>query len=204
MCSSDLDPTAQDLVEGAEALESLVKWLQGEGLQLWTIDERTLTLTKGKGEYTHALGDISDDMFVVMHCRLRDSVTGQGWMTGLVDDSVFRAVNQPDQPGRPEMVMVELRESPKISFWPIPDLTTYYWQYRVVRKLADFDTALGTPEMPQRWLDPLVYSLAANLADEKQISLERCAYLQAKAKQMRETAAQLDNDPVDTFYVRPI
>lgn len=197
----DGEPTGDQMISGSIALESLVKWLQAEGLQLWTIDERELTLVIGQGTYDTTDG-LGTDMLVVMHCRIWDS-DNRAVMTGLVDDSVFRSVSEPTKTGRPEMVMVELRQSPQISFWPVPD-QAYTWQYRVVRKLADFDSALGTPEMPQRWFDPLVYSLAANLADEKQRPLEERAYLQAKAQKMREIASNLDNDPSDAFYLRPI
>lgn len=197
----DGEPTGDQMISGSIALESLVKWLQAEGLQLWTIDERELTLVIGQGTYDTTDG-LGTDMLVVMHCRIWDS-DNRAVMTGLVDDSVFRSVSEPTKTGRPEMVMVELRQSPQISFWPVPD-QAYTWQYRVVRKLADFDSALGTPEMPQRWFDPLVYSLAANLADEKQLPLEERAYLQAKAQKMREIASNLDNDPSDAFYLRPI
>lgn len=197
------DPTPQDVKDGAQALESMVKWLQAEELHLWTIEDRTLTIVAGQDVYTSADG-LSDDMLIVMQARLRESQTAMGWMTALVDATVFRAVTEPGKSGRPEMAFVELRATPKISFWPIPDINTYTWQYRVVRKLRDFDTALGTPEMPQRWYDPLVYTLAANLADERQLPLDERAYLTAKAKSMREIAARLDKDVADGYYIKPI
>ena len=196
------DPTPKQMKDGAQALESLVKWLQAEGTQLWTIEDRTLTLVVGQGAYT-TTDLLVNDMLVVMNGRIVDS-NGYAYGTGIVEEHIFRNVSQPSKSGRPEMVNVELRAStPTFNFWPVPDLA-YTWQYKVVRKLADFDNAVGTPEMPQRWYDPLVYTLAANLADEYQLPLTERSFLAAKAKSMREIAANLDSDPADMIYLNPI
>ena len=196
------DPTPKQMKDGAQALESLVKWLQAEGTQLWTIEDRTLTLVVGQGAYT-TTDLLVNDMLVVMNGRIVDS-NGYAYGTGIVEEHIFRNVSQPSKSGRPEMVNVELRAStPTFNFWPVPDLA-YTWQYKVVRKLADFDNAVGTPEMPQRWYDPLVYTLAANLADEYQLPLTERSFLAAKAKSMRDTAANLDSDPADMIYLKPI
>ena len=195
------DPTPQQIKDGAQALESLVKWLQAEGTQLWTIEDRTLSLVIGQAAYDDS-DNLDTDMLVVMNGRIVDS-SGYAYNTGIVEESVFRAVTDPTKSGRPEMVNVELRSTPTFNFWPVPD-QTYTWQYKVVRKLADFDSAIGTPEMPQRWFDTLVYSLAANLADEYQLPLAERSFLSAKAKSLREIAANLDNDPADMIYLKPI
>lgn len=214
------DPTPKQMKDGAQALESLVKWLQAEGTQLWTIEDRTLTLVVGQAAYTTTdllVNDMPDDehaahtppdllvndMLVVMNGRIVDS-NGYAYGTGIVEEHIFRNVSQPSKSGRPEMVNVELRAStPTFNFWPVPDLA-YTWQYKVVRKLADFDNAVGTPEMPQRWYDPLVYTLAANLADEYQLPLTERSYLAAKAQSMRKIAANLDSDPADMIYLNPV
>ena len=196
------DPTPKQMKDGAQALESLVKWLQAEGTQLWTIEDRTLTLVVGQGAYT-TTDLLVNDMLVVMNGRIVDS-SGYAYGTGIVEEHIFRNVSQPSKSGRPEMVNVELRAStPTFNFWPVPDLA-YTWQYKVVRKLADFDNAVGTPEMPQRWYDPLVYTLAANLADEYQLPLTERSYLAAKARSMRKIAANLDSDPADMIYLNPV
>ena len=196
------DPTPKQMKDGAQALESLVKWLQAEGTQLWTIEDRTLTLVVGQGAYT-TTDLLVNDMLVVMNGRIVDS-NGYAYGTGIVEEHIFRNVSQPSKSGRPEMVNVELRAStPTFNFWPVPDLA-YTWQYKVVRKLADFDNAVGTPEMPQRWYDPLVYTLAANLADEYQLPLTERSYLAAKAQSMRKIAANLDSDPADMIYLNPV
>ena len=196
------DPTPKQMKDGAQALESLVKWLQAEGTQLWTIEDRTLTLVVGQAAYT-TTDLLVNDMLVVMNGRIVDS-SGYAYGTGIVEEHIFRNVSQPSKSGRPEMVNVELRAStPTFNFWPVPDLA-YTWQYKVVRKLADFDNAVGTPEMPQRWYDPLVYTLAANLADEYQLPLTERSYLAAKAQSMREIAANLDSDPADMIYLNPV
>ena len=70
--------------------------------------------------------------------------------------------------------------------------------------MADFDTALGTPEMPQRWYDPLCYLLAANLADEYAQPLDVCKYLRQKADELRKQASKADLDPADSLFILPV
>lgn len=193
------DPTPEQVSEAATALESLVKWLQSEGTQLWSVEDRTFTVVAGTANYT-----LGTDVLGIENLVLRDS-SNYDTRVGLVLDDTFNSVTEPTRTGKPEMARLEMRSAGvnTLKLWPVPDVS-YTARYEAVRKLADFDTALGTPEMPQRWYDPLCYSLAANLADEYQLPLQDRSYLQAKAKSLRDSASKLDNEPADTIYLRPI
>lgn len=191
------DPTPEQVSEAAEALESLVKYLQSLGVLLWTSEARTVALAAGTSQY-----NLATDTLSIQHATVLSS-DGRSTRVGLVEESVFVSVSEPTKQGRPEMALVEMREQPYFSVWPVPD-ATYTFGFKAVRKGRDFDNALGTPEMPQRWFDPLVYSLAANLADEYQLPSETCQRLTIKAAQMRETCLNKEQDPADTIYVNPI
>lgn len=193
------DPTGDQIAEAATALESLVKWLQSEGTQLWSVEDRTFAVVAGTADYT-----LATDVLGIEHLVIRDS-SNYDYRIGLVLDDTFNSVSTPTSTGKPEMARLEMRTAGvnTLRLWPVPDVA-YTAYYSAVRKLADFDTALGTPEMPQRWYDPLVYSLAANLADEYQLPLQDRSYLQGKAKSLRDAASKLDNESADTIYLRPI
>ena len=183
-------------IVGAEALESLVKWLQSDNVFLWTLEDRTFTTVASDGEY-----DLATDLLNVSYVYITDS-TGQRFNLPLVTDEAWARISFPLNTGRPTIAMVELRAQPTIKLNPLPD-GVYTVGYKATRKMADFDTALGTPETPQRWYDPLCYLLAANLADEYQLPLDKCNYLRQKAESLRATASKIDIDPADALFLNP-
>lgn len=192
------EPSGDQMVTGAQALESLVKFLQAEGTQLWSIENRTMPIVANTDTYT-----LGTDVLVINVATLTDTA-GELTRLSMVADDIFMSQKNPTMTGRPTLMNVRLSQvTPSFQLYPVPD-GAYTLGYKVIRKLADFDTALGTPDMPQRWYDPLVYSLAANLADEYQLPLDVRAFLAAKAKDMRRIAGQLDQDPQDVFYMNPI
>ena len=193
------DPTPSQISTAAQALESLVKHLQSEGTLLWSQEDRTVAVIAGMQDYT-----LATDVLGIEYLNIRDS-NNYDYRVGLVLEDVFKAVSQPTKTGRPEMAKLEMKSAGvnTLSLWPVPDLN-YTGRYKCIRKLADFDTALGTPEMPQRWYDPLCYLLAANLADEYQLPLEERAYLTAKARALKDSASGADHESADTIYLYPI
>lgn len=64
----------------------------------------------------------------------------------------------------------------------IPDKTTYVLHYLSIRTLDNLLTDGQPPDIPASYQDALVYCLAANLADEAGIPIERCQYLRANGE----------------------
>jgi len=66
-----------------------------------------------------------------------------------------------------------------ISLSPIPDTTNYVIHALVIRQLENLLIDGQPPDIPASYQDALVYCLAANLADENGLPIERCQYLRA-------------------------
>lgn len=64
----------------------------------------------------------------------------------------------------------------------IPDKTTYVLHYLSIRTLDNLLADGQPPDIPSSYQDALVYCLAANLADEAGIPIERCQYLRANGE----------------------
>lgn len=64
----------------------------------------------------------------------------------------------------------------------IPDKTTYVLHYLSIRTLENCLVDGQPPDIPASYQDALVYCLAANLADEAGIPIERCQYLRANGE----------------------
>lgn len=69
------------------------------------------------------------------------------------------------------------KKSGMIRLTPIPDKTTYVLHCLVIRTLENLLIDGQPPDIPASYQDALVYCLAANLADEGGIPIERCQYL---------------------------
>lgn len=190
------DATGEQMSEGAQALESLVKFLQSKNVFLWTLEDRTLTTVASDGEY-----DLATGLLNVSFAHIKDA-NGESTPLPLVTDEAWARIKFPANTGKPTTAMVELRAQPTIKLNPVPD-GVYTVYYKAIRKMQDFDTALGTPEAPQRWYDPLCYMLAANLADEYQLPLDKCNYLRQRAESMESAASKAELDPADALYMNP-
>lgn len=157
------EPTGDQNVAGAEALNALMKSLQNEGILDWTLESATITMVIGQVKYA-----LATDTFKILNASI--SVSGVSYPVDIVSAATFdsqpTAANaQPTMAYFNPKVETITTTGPTLSFYPAPSATSVV-TYRKIRKLSDFDTALDTPDTPQSWFDALTYLLAANLIDE--------------------------------------
>lgn len=69
----------------------------------------------------------------------------------------------------------------QIYLWPAPQSVDYVVHFSYERSIEDFDAASNNPYFPVEWTRALVWNLASELAPEHGLSLERQAYIDAKA-----------------------
>ena len=97
-----------------------IEW-QNRGINMWTIDEGTISLVLGTSEYT-----LPADTIDLLEQQIR---TGSGDITTQSDITISRisvstyaTIPNKLTRGRPIQVYVErLRDAPKINVWPVPD-----------------------------------------------------------------------------------
>jgi len=74
---------------------------------------------------------------------------------------------------------------PKIFLYPQPVDTDMVLTYWAEKRLDDMDTHNGEPVFPRHWVEPLVYLLAAALADQHGLDLNRSLYYGQKAERLK-------------------
>ena len=125
--------TGYDLKTVRRSLNLLTLEWQNRGLNLWTIDGGTLSLTSGTATYAMP----TDTIDLIEH-QIR---TGTG--TSQVDTnldrisvSTYAQQSSKNTQGRPSQIFVDRQATAvNVTLWPVPDDSTYtlsYWSIRLI------------------------------------------------------------------------
>lgn len=164
------------------------------GINLWTVEERSLLLTEGDGTY-QLDADIVDLIEHVV--SVPNTSTATRYTVTRVSVSTFATRTNPDITGRPTQIYVNRKiEGPEIKLWPLPGdsgpYTLYYW---VLRRIEDTGAYTNNGDFPFRFLPVFIAGLAYYLAEKKCIDnpqlIER---LKMRYEEQWENAASEDRD----------
>ena len=141
-----------------------IEW-QNRGLNLWTIDSGTQTLTAGTAQYTLP-ADTIDLLDHVIRTDAGNTTTQADLTISRIGVSTYASIPNKLTRGRPIQVWVErLRAAPRINLWPVPDdSTTYTFVYWRLRRVEDAGNGVETADMNFRFLPCLVAGLAYHIA----------------------------------------
>lgn len=199
--------TGYDLKTARRSLNLLTLEWQNRGLNLWTIDDGTISLTAGTATYTMP----ADTIDLIEH-QIR---TGSG--TNQVDTnlerisvSTYAQQSVKNTQGRPSQIYVDRQATAvSVTLWPVPDVSTYSLSYFRLRGINGISSGIGTSaDVPPRFVPCLVAGLAYYIAMKKPEVAARVAPLKQEYEFQFQLAAGEDTDsssikfvPYDTFYL---
>lgn len=182
----------------------LLEW-SNRGINLWTVEERSLPLTTGVDTYT-----LGTDIVDLIEQMVQVPNTSQTTRYNLTRVSVSTQATRtnPTVSGRPTEIYVDRqRDAPIVHIWPVPgDNGPYALVYWVLRRMDDPGAYGNTTDVPFRFLPALVAGLAYYLAvklmtadrsDTRwavQFLEQRIIRLQADYESVFLAAAQEDRD----------
>ena len=177
-----------------------IEW-QNRGINMWTIDEGTLSLTQGTSEYT-----LPADTIDLLEQQIR---TGSGNVATQSDLTISRIsvstyASIPDKltQGRPIQVFVErVRDAPKINVWPVPDNNDYIFYYWRMRRIEDAGTGVNTADMNFRFFPCLVAGLAYYIAMKEPELMPRVPMLKDAYGEQFGLAAGEDREKTSARFV---
>ena len=168
------------------------------GLNLWTIEERTLALVAGTYEYA-----LPEDTVNVLEAVIRS--TSSGVQTDITINRFSRAewihtpVKEATQ-SRPAQFYVERTIVPKVYFYPNPDSsTTYTFVYYAIRRIEDAGAYTDTTDINFRFLPCLTSGLAYYIAMKR--APDRITMLKQIYEEDFLRAAQEDRDIASVYLV---
>ena len=178
-----------------------IEW-QNRGINLWTIDEGTVTLVKGTSQYDLP-ADTIDLLEQVIRTNSGDEYTQQDLTINRISVSTYASIPNKLTEGRPIQVYIErLVANPKINVWPVPDKNSeYVFKYYRMRRIQDAGRGIETADVNFRFLPCLVAGLAYYIAMKDPDLAPRIPLLKDVYEEQFKLAAEEDRVKAPAKFV---
>tara|TARA_B100000900_G_C20596568_1_gene723696 strand:- start:3454 stop:4122 length:669 start_codon:yes stop_codon:yes gene_type:complete len=185
--------TGYDLKTAKRSLNLMLADWANRGLNQWTIEQATLSLTQGTGNYSLGADTIDILSAVVRRSDVDFSIDR-------ISRDDYLSIPNKTQQARPSQFFVDRQINPTLKLWPIPDNSTDVVVVDKLVRIDDADTQINTLEIPFRFYPCLAAGLAYYLAIKR--APDRVQLLKAIYEEEFERAASEDRDRA-SFNVQP-
>ncbi len=185
--------TGYDLKTAKRSLNLLFADWANRGLNQWTIQQVTTTLTQGVSDIT-----VGADTIDILSIVVRRDNTDYG-IQRLSRDDYINIPNKTQQ-SRSSQWFLDRLISPVLKLWPVPDNSTDQIIYNRLVRLDDADSATNTLQIPFRFYPALAAGLAYYIAIKK--APDRIQVLKALYEEEMQRAMDEDRDRA-SFNVVP-
>tara|TARA_Y100000361_G_scaffold81170_1_gene71804 strand:- start:108 stop:800 length:693 start_codon:yes stop_codon:yes gene_type:complete len=178
-----------------------IEW-QNRGINMWTIDEGTISLVQGTSSY-----DLPADTIDLLEHVIR---TGSGNVSTQSDLSISRisvstyaSIPNKLTQGRPIQIYIDRGQAnPSVTVWPVPDASsTYVLKYYRMRRIQDAGSGVEDADVNFRFLPCLVAGLAYYIAQKDPELAPRISMLQTEYERQFDLAAQEDREKASISLV---
>jgi hypothetical protein len=197
--------TTEQINNGAEALNMLVKRLMADGMPLWAMKQYSVTLVAGQKEYTIGVGEAVNTAKPLRVVQAFNHATSGSLdiPMRIVTRDEYNKLGNKTSSGNPIQIFYEpLNETGKLHVFPVPDSTSASQNVVTLvyqRPFEDFDSSTDTPDFPQEWLETIKYLLATRLAGEYQTPLSVRQQLLVEATALKEASLSMGTEE-GSFY----
>jgi hypothetical protein len=185
--------TGYDLKTAKRSLNLMLADWANRGLNQWTIDQTTVSLTEGTAEYT--LGASTID---VLDAVIRRS--GTDFALERISRGDYINIPTKTTKARPSQFFVDRQINPVLKLWPVPENSTDTVIIDKLVRMDDADTFTNTMDLPFRFYPCLAAGLAYYLAMKR--APERVQLLKAVYEEEFDRAASEDRDRA-SFNIQP-
>mgnify|MGYP003112946065 FL=1 len=189
--------TGYDLVTAKRSINLMLAEWANRGLNQWTIEEATQTVTKDTSTYT-----LNSNVIDILDCTLRrteGSVTTDLSMRRL-SRSEYLNIPVKATTGRPSQFFLDKQNSAVLKVWPAPENSTDILVFNKIVRMDDADTAINTMDMPFRFYPCFAAGLAYYISVKK--APEKTQMLKQMYEEEFDRAASTDEDRA-SFRIRP-
>jgi hypothetical protein len=174
----------------------LAEWAN-RGLNQWTIEQTTQTVTKGTNQYT-----LNSNVIDILDCSIRRDTDGTNLDLQMSKISRSEYLNIPTKSteARPTQFFLDKQVSPVLNIWPTPENSTDVLVFNKLVRMDDADTATNTMDMPFRFFPCFAAGLAYYIAIKK--APERVVMLKQMYEDEFERALSQDEDSA-SFRIAP-
>ena len=189
--------TGYDLKTAIRSVNLMLAEWANRGLNQWTIEQATQTVTEGKTDYS-LNANIIDILDVVLRRTINQTQTDISM--NRVSRSEYINIPNKTTKARPSQFFLDKLSTPTLKIWPAPENSTDILVFNKIVRMDDADKAINTMDMPFRFYPCFVAGLAYYLS--LKIAPERTAQLKSIYEEEFRRAADQDEDRA-SFKIRP-
>lgn len=193
--------SGNDFRSARRSLNLLGQDFSNRGINLWTVDEETISLTSGTASYT-----LPADTVSVLDHTIREGTGSSQSDLNIARMSLgeFAGITSKNTQGRPVKIYIErLVAAPKVTVWPVPNNNNYTLVYYRIRRIEDTVSGSVTQyDAPTRFLPAIISGLAYHLALKNPDTADRIQLLKQLYEEDFNLAATEDRDRSD-FRIIP-
>ena len=152
--------TGYDLQTARRSMNIMLAEWANRGLNQWTIEQRTQSLTANDSEYS-----LGTDVIDILSLVVRRSGT-DFTMTRISRDAFLNLPNKTST-GRPTQYFLDRQITPNLKLFPTPENSTDVIHYDALTRIQDADAQVNTMEIPFRFIPCLTAGLAYYIAMKK-------------------------------------
>jgi len=145
--------TGYDTRTARRSLNLMFAEWANRGLNLWTVNQGTITLTQGQAQET-----LTSDVVDVLEMVLRRDNTD--YEIERISRGEYLTLPNKTTQGRPSQFYFDRQIDPVINLWSVPENSTDQIIYYYVRRIEDADALVNTTDMPFRFYPCMVAGLA--------------------------------------------
>jgi len=189
--------TGYDLKTARRSINLMLAEWANRGLNQWTIEQATQTVTEGTTDYS-----LNSNIIDILDVVLRRTVNQT--QTDISMNRVSRSeyINIPNKTtkARPSQFFLDKLSTPTLKIWPAPENSTDILVFNKIIRMDDADKSTNTMDMPFRFFPCFAAGLAYYISLKR--APERTAQLKALYEEEFRRAADQDEDRA-SFNIRP-
>jgi hypothetical protein len=189
--------TGYDLKTAKRSINIMLAEWANRGLNQWTIEQTTQTVTEGTTNYS-----LNSNVIDILDMVIRRTVNTTQTDISLSRLSRSQYINIPNKTtkARPSQFFFDKLTTPVIKIWPAPENSTDILVFNKLVRMDDADKATNTMDMPFRFYPCFAAGLAYYISMKR--SPERSAILKQAYEEEFERAMSQDEDRA-SFRIRP-
>jgi hypothetical protein len=204
--------TPTQLIAAQEALNNLIFTLYAQGMPVWAMTTTSFTPQLGVISYPVGLTTgtqpnlVIDAPLKIVQAFSRDNLSNTDLPMNIYTQFNYNLLSTKVNEGYPVHLWYQpLNQAGTITIWPAPDQYTatnrsIYFVYQ--RPFQQFNVGTDTPDFPQVWIEPLIYSLAHRLCPEYGVALSERDKLNEEATALITNALSFGTEE-GAIYLQP-
>jgi|TARA_R110002153_G_scaffold84867_1_gene212037 hypothetical protein len=156
--------TAYDARTARRSLNILFADWANRGLNQWTINNVSQTLTEGTESYS--LNNYVADVLDVVLRRTENGIATDYQMNQIGRSEYWNIPNKSNK-ARPTQYFLDKQETPKIYLWPAPENSTDIIKMNQILRIEDADASANDVQVPFRFYPCLVAGLAYYISQKR-------------------------------------